>query len=285
MDITLRPGTPDDAEICGRICFSAFRTIAAEHNFPTDFPSPEAAIETLARLFAHPGFYSVVAEVAGRIVGSNFLDERGPVCGVGPASVDPAVQNRGIGRQLMLDVMRRGADRGAPSIRLLQIAYHNRSLALYATLGFEVRDLLGCLQGAPPRIEIPGYRVRQATRDDLDACNTLCRSVHGHDRGGELADGISLRKAMVVEHDRRITGYATGIGLFDHAVGECNEALKALIASVERIEGTGVLVPATNTDLFWWCLRNGLRIVDMRTLMTTGLYSTPRGAHLSAILY
>ncbi|MBS4728940.1 hypothetical protein MSM1_11570 [Mycobacterium sp. SM1] len=90
---------------------------------------------------------------------------------------------------------------------------------------------------------------------------------------------------MVVEHDGRITGYATGIGLFDHAVGECSEALKALIASVERIEGTGVLVPTTNAELFRWCLRNGLRIVDMRTLMATGLYSTPRGAYLPAILY
>ncbi|MBS4728939.1 GNAT family N-acetyltransferase [Mycobacterium sp. SM1] len=109
-DITLRPGTLDDAEICGRICYSAFRTIAAEHNFPTDFPTPEAATETLAHLLAHPGFYSVVAEAEGRIVGSNFLDECGRVCGVGPASVDPAVQNRGVGRRLMLDVLRRGAN-------------------------------------------------------------------------------------------------------------------------------------------------------------------------------
>ncbi|WP_366526303.1 GNAT family N-acetyltransferase [Mycobacterium sp.] len=285
MDIALRPGTPDDAGICGRICYSAFRSIAAAHNFPTDFPTPEAAIETLAQLFAHPGFYSVVAEAEGRIVGSNFLDERGQVCGVGPASVDPAVQNRGIGRRLMLDVMRRGAARGAPSVRLLQIAYHNRSLALYATLGFEVRDLLGCLQGPPPRVEIPGYRVRQATPADLDACNTLCRAIHGHDRGGELADGISLGTAMVVEHGGRITGYASGIGLYNHAVGECNEALKALIASAKRIESTGVLVPTTNAELFGWCLRNGLRIVDLRTLMTTGLYSSPRGAYLPAILY
>jgi hypothetical protein len=39
----------------------------------------------------------VVAEIDGRVVGSNFLDERGPVRGVGPITVDPAAQGRGSG--------------------------------------------------------------------------------------------------------------------------------------------------------------------------------------------
>jgi len=38
--LKLRPGTPADAEICGQICFDAFKTISEQHNFPPDFPDP-----------------------------------------------------------------------------------------------------------------------------------------------------------------------------------------------------------------------------------------------------
>ena len=124
MDLKLRPGTPEDAQTCGRICYEAFSTIASEHNFPPDFPTPTLAAGLLSMLLGHPGFYSVVAEVNGEVVGSNFLDERSTIPGVGPVTVDPAVQNHGVGRVLMQDVMRRAADRGAPGIRLLQAAYH-----------------------------------------------------------------------------------------------------------------------------------------------------------------
>src|SRR5687768_13862287 len=110
-------------------------------------------------LLGHRGFYSVVAEVNGGVVGSNFLDERSTVVGVGPVTVDPKVQDGGVGRALMQDVLRRAADRGAPGVRLLQAAYHNRSLSLYAKLGFQVRDLLACMQGTPPRGDVPGYHV------------------------------------------------------------------------------------------------------------------------------
>jgi len=40
-------------------------------------------------LIAHPGFFSVAAEHDGRIVGSNFLDERSAIFGVGPITSTP----------------------------------------------------------------------------------------------------------------------------------------------------------------------------------------------------
>jgi len=60
MNVTLRPGNAEDAQHCGAICYDAFKTIAAQHNFPPDFPSPEVATALLAGLLAHPGFYAVV---------------------------------------------------------------------------------------------------------------------------------------------------------------------------------------------------------------------------------
>jgi hypothetical protein len=73
MDPILRPAVPADAPACGRICYEAFRVIATHHNFPPPLPSPAVATEWLAGMLTHPGFYGVVAEVEGQVVGSNFL--------------------------------------------------------------------------------------------------------------------------------------------------------------------------------------------------------------------
>jgi hypothetical protein len=81
MDVTLRPGRSEDANARGAICYKAFKAIASQHNFPPDFPSQEVAVELLSMLLSHPGFYAVVAEADGRIVGSNFLDERSTIAG------------------------------------------------------------------------------------------------------------------------------------------------------------------------------------------------------------
>ena len=59
MSLTLRPGRPEDAAICGTICYEAFKTIAAQHNFSTNYPSPEAAIERMVepQTLMSRGFY------------------------------------------------------------------------------------------------------------------------------------------------------------------------------------------------------------------------------------
>src|SRR5207253_278457 len=132
------------------------------------------------------GFYCVVAEVDGRIVGSNCLDERSVIRGVGPITIDPGAQNLGVGRKLMQAVMDRSNDRGAAGIRLVQAAFHNRSLSLYTSLGFDIREPLSCVQGRTAQRSISGCSVRPAQAADLDVCNALSRQVHGFDRGADL---------------------------------------------------------------------------------------------------
>src|SRR5688572_11531667 len=90
----LRPGRAEDAELLGNICYEAFKNISEEHNFPPDFPSPEAAIDLMVMMLSTPTVYSVVAEDHdSRIAGSNFLWESDTVAGVGPITVDVNVQN------------------------------------------------------------------------------------------------------------------------------------------------------------------------------------------------
>ncbi|HEY6904661.1 MAG TPA: GNAT family N-acetyltransferase, partial [Candidatus Acidoferrales bacterium] len=244
----------------------------------------EVPVGVLSTMFSHPGFFCVVAELNGKLIGSNCLDERTSIAGVGPITVDPAEQNRAAGRQLMQAVMARATERKFAGIRLVQAAYHNRSLSLYAKLGFVVREPLACMQGPAIQKNVPGYRVRQAQAGDLAACNELCLRVHGHDRGGELGDAIRQGTAVVAEWEGRVRGYASAIGFFGHAVGESNEDLQALIAAAE-IQGSGILVPTRNAGLFQWCLENGLRVVQPMTLMTMGLYNEPAGAYLPSILF
>jgi predicted N-acetyltransferase YhbS len=285
MMLTIRSAVADDTPECGRIIHAAFAAIADQHNFARDFPSVEHATGLAETLIAAPGFYGVVAEQDGHILGSNFLDERAPIGGVGPITVDPAQQNAGVGRRLMQAVVSRAAERGLSGVRLVQDAFHNRSLSLYTSLGFAVREPLSVIQRAALGLSMPGYHVRAATAADTELCNALCRRVHGFERSAEIAHAIAGNSAVVVEHLGRITGYATQIAFFGHALSETNQDLKALIGATPSFGGSGFLLPTRNHDLFCWCLERGLRLVKQTTLMTTGLYNEPAGAWLPSILY
>ena len=283
--VRIRRAKPEDADICGQICHEAFAAVNRHHNFPPDVPTLEHGVGLVRMLFSHPGFYCVVAETDGQMVGSNCLDERSPIAGVGPITVSPSVQNRSIGRTLMRAVMDRSRERGFPGVRLLQAAFHNRSLSLYTTLGFDAREPVSVMNGPPIKTVVEGLTVRPATECDLDAANRVCERVHGHHRAGELRDAIGQGTAVVVERHGRITGYASAVGFFGHAVGESNLDLQQLIAAADEFSGPGILVPTRNSPLFRWCLENGLRVVYPMTLMTMGLYNDPRGAYLPSILY
>ena len=249
-ELTIRRAKPEDAAATGKICYEAFHKINADHGFPDDLPSGERAAGIMSMMFGHPGFFCVVAEKGGRIVGSNCMDERSPVAGIGPITIDPGAQNRGIGRKLMQAVMDRARERNFPGVRLVQAAFHTRSLSLYATLGFNAREPLSVMQGPAIKKKVEGCSVRPAGMDDLIACNRVCVQVHGHDRGGDLADSIAQGTAAVVERHGRITAYCSSLAFFGHAVAESNLDLEALIAAADGFGGSGILVPTRNAELF-----------------------------------
>lgn len=283
--VDLRAGTPADALDCGRIIYDAFAAIASAHGFPADFPSVESARGLASWLLGHSRVYSVIAEQGGQIVGSNFLHEHGRISGVGPITIDPRSQDARIGRRLMTDVLARAEATGAPGVRLVQAAYHSRSLSLYAKLGFETREPLAVLQGRALDAAVPGHRVRPATAADVPACDDVCRAVHGHDRHGEIEDAVASGLALVVECGGRITAYSTSIAYMGHAVAETNDGLKALIGASPTFGGPGFLLPIRNAEIFRWCLGNGLRVMHTMNLMSRGLYNEPAGAFLPSVIF
>jgi predicted N-acetyltransferase YhbS len=285
MTLTLRSSTPEDAVPAGLICYHAFRTISECHNFPPDFPAPEIAKGLFDYMLSRPDVHGVIAERDGRVVGSNFLWEGDPVVGVGPITVDPSEQNASVGRRLMEAVLARAERNGNKAVRLVQAAYHTRSLSLYAKLGFVTREPLVVMQGVALGLALEDHNVRPAAEADRSALDELCQAVHGHTRGGEIAQAIRQDSAMVVEHQGVIVGYTTGVGFFGHTVGRSVDAVKALIAAAPSFGGPGFLLPIRQAELFRWCLEHGLKVVQPMTLMSIGPYNDPQGHFLPSILY
>jgi len=283
--ITFRRAEQRDAGPCGRIFFDAFRGIAERHGFAPELPSAEVGIGIMEMLIGNPGFTCVVAESEGRVIGSNCLDERSAISGIGPITVAAEYQNSGVGRQLMHAVVERSDERGFPGVRLVQTAYHMRSLALYTKLGFVSREELVVMNGTPIDAQAARYHVRPLNQSDIPRCNRLCIEVHGFHRGGELEQAISAKTAFAAERDGEIRAYTSGLGYFGHSIAETTDALCALISSAPHMPTLGLLIPVRNYDLFRWCLDHGMRAVQTMTLMTRGIYQHPDGPYLPSILY
>jgi predicted N-acetyltransferase YhbS len=287
MAVHIRPAEPSDAEACGRIIHDAFRTISERHNYPPDFPDVETATGLARAFIAHPTIYGVVAEARGQVIGSNFLSEGDAIRAVGPITIDPLRQYNGVGKQLMQAVIERG--QGASGIRLLQAGYHMYSLSLYASLGFDVREPIVVMSGRPESAPIAGMTVRRMSVADVDACDALCRAVHGVSRAGDITDAVCTMAPVVVERERRIAGYLTNPSLWltNHGVAESEDDMKALILGAAALQqgALSFLIPMRQADLFRWCLAEGFKSVMPMTLMTIGEYRVPRGSYMPSVLY
>lgn len=289
MSIKIRPVTPADIEVCGRILHEAFKGIAEQHRFPIDFPSVEFGIQAIRGLTSHPKIFGVVAESDSQVVGSSFLHERDEVRGIGPISVDPNTQQRGVGRALMEAMIARS--QGSLSLRLVQDAFNTASLSLYASVGFDVKEPLALVQGKPKSQPSTRMEVRLLQSADLDQCAALCRKIHGFERTSELRDVLKLVPASVFVglRDGHIRGYLVLSDRWtrNHGMAETEEEMRSLIghASVQSAEPTSFLLPTRQASFFRWCLSEGFRVIKPMTLMAMGEYQEPRGCFFPTVLY
>jgi GNAT superfamily N-acetyltransferase len=278
-----------DAEAGAQIVYEAFGAVHDRFHFPRDFPTLEAAARRVEFCIAHARIWGVVAEAHGRIVGSNFLDERGQIAGIGPIAVARDAQRQGVGRWLMEAVIERAA--GARGIRLLQDAFNMQSLSLYASLGFEAKEPIVLMSGRPRSDPPTGTDVRPFAEADLEECERLCVRVHGFERTNELRDSLENQalSPLVALREGRITAYATTLTFFPaaHAVAESEDDMRALIAGAVTLSGepASFLLPTRQSGLFRWCLDEGLRAVKPMTLMAIGEYREPSGCWIPSILY
>ena len=289
--IALRAAVDADAEECGRICYEVFRAINERHGFTSIFPSVEAAAQRIAAFIRDPAIFAVVAESCngvGGIVGFNFMSERDPVRAIGPIVIDPTVQAHGIGRRLMVAVLERA--RGARSIRLLQETYNMQSLSLYASLGFDARELFVVLEGIPksPQPD-PAWQIRPLTEADLQGCESLHESVHHYPRTSELRDALATGTPVAAVKRGRLCAYlaAPTNWLANHGVAATDEDMQALMIGAARIanQPLSFLLPVRRGALLRWCLMQGLRSSRPMTLMTIGEYHEPEKPYCPSVNY
>lgn len=287
MNTTIREIKPSDAELAGKFIYEAFAGIARQHNFPLDFPSPEAGQGFAQMWVSHPQIYGVAAEENGQLVGSNFLTEFDPIRGVGPITVDPNLQAKGVGRKLMEAVIERGKD--ATGIRLVQSAYNTRSMSLYASLGFDIKEPLAQMEGKPKGEVSKDLTIRPMTSEDLAECAELCERIHGFSRTGDLSLCLQGFKPFVAVRDGKIVAYVSTVSMWhlNHGVAENERDLQDLLvgASAELGESVSFLLPTRRATFHRWALQAGLRMVQPLSLMSMGEYHEPQGSFFPSVLY
>lgn len=284
MGIELMRARPEHLEELGRICHLAFHTLHERHRVPPDVPSEEIGRMIIGGVLHRPDYVGVVAVEDGRIIGSNFLLLADEVCGVGPITVDPGVQSRGVGRTLMQWVIdearrRRGAD---ASVRLFQEAVNTASLSLYTRLGFRWRDSAALMQPSPAA----NASARRMTSDDLSAVEMLTSRHGGHSRINDVAQMLKMEfPAFVREREGRVVAYQVAT-LFGHAAGERNEDLLALAShTATTLPGpmAVVIVPMSQSVLFEGALTAGYRVSKVLNYMSLKRFSPIPGPMMPSI--
>ena len=284
MTVELAPVKPEQVEELGGICYRAFKDIADRHGFPTDFDSPGFAQMVLGGMVRDEDCYSVAAGVDGHLSGSNYLTTHDEVGGVGPVSVDPPMQGKGVGRAVMGDVLKYARENGIERVRLMQDSFNMMSLALYASLGFDTKVPVAVMQ--PAGKEDPN--VREATPDDLPAVEELSRRIYRVSRRNEVAHRFgSPFQPFVRGSGGRITGYSI-LGLLGHGVAETEEDMVALVlhaAGRTPPQFAAFFCPLTEGGLYRRFLAAGCRNIKVMNLMALGPYEAPDGVWMPSVLY
>jgi hypothetical protein len=170
----------------------------------------------------------------------------------------------------------------------MQDAFNMRSLSLYASLGFDVKESAAVISGKPRSGPVRGVDVRPLEEGDLDECEALCKKVHGVERTNELRDAIQAFAPFVAVRAGRITAYASSVTFWplNHGVAESEGDMTALLqgAAPAVEEPLAFLVPL-RSGLLRWCLEEGLRLQKPMNLMAVGDYREPRGSWFPSVIY
>jgi len=287
MNVAIRRSQTSDINVCARINYEAFKDISDRHFFPhTDFLTLESAAEITQFWIESPLFFGVVAESDGAVVGCGFMDERNPIRGIGPVSVDRTFQGRGTGRQIMKALLEQGQD--AVGIRLVQESFNMASLSLYASLGFEVKEHFVLMEGkfcSPPQY---GFEVRPMASEDVGECEALCEKVCGCDRTSEIKYALDNYYPLVACQQGRIVAYTCAVSTLGHSVAETEADMQVLLLGAAAYSSEEMLafhLPLRYAHLFRWCLQEGLRAVKPMAVMAVGEYRPPSGCWFPSFVY
>lgn len=287
MNIIIRRATSADIDACSRINYEAFKDISDRHQFPnTDFPTLDFSTEIIGLLIESPSLFDIVAENDGLVVGCGFMDERNPIRGIGPVSVDRTFQGKGTGRQIMKALLEQGQE--AVGIRLVQESFNMASLSLYISLGFEVKEPFVLMEGKLRSLPLSGVEVRQMVSQDVDECKALCMKLYGCDRTSDFEYALSDLSPWVACKQGQIVAYTCAVSAFAHSVAETEADMQALLLGVAASNSEAQIsfhLPMRYASLCRWCLQEGLRAIKPLAVMAVGEYRQPQGCYFPSFVY
>jgi GNAT superfamily N-acetyltransferase len=286
----IRAAHERDVERAGDVNFVASYRGAVAHGMPPIVGSPDDSRRYVRHLLALDPLGGFVAEDDGRLVGLGWVHPRGPVATVGPLAVDPEVQGRGIGRQL-LERLLEAAGPGVPQVRLVHESYNTVALGLCLRSGFRVVAPLLLLElpagGAPPAAPpVPGgLAVRHA--EPADAARVVQRDARafGAARAQSVDGHLARGRVLVAERGTMLAGYALGLA-FDRlahlgaASADDADVLLLLLGTLAAELATPsvavrVLVPATDRRVVDGMIAFGFRVLLACQYMVRGGGTAP----------
>jgi ribosomal protein S18 acetylase RimI-like enzyme len=280
-----------DVVRAGEVIVAAFNDVFSRHGYPSPFPSNDVGIN-LARGYLHlEPQECFVAEEGGKVVGSGFLHLRGTTAGIGPVTVDPSCQSKGVGKELMMTVIRAG--RHCPSLRLVQDSFNTVSFPLYSKLGFAVHGLIASLGGQElrPSTRPRGVAIREATPEDAARLAALDTKLTAIARAQDLQYFLQQAPQLMSFIDGKLTGYLCILRLGESAfLGPAAATepatLKALIsyaAEKEKGKTLRMRLPTRHHELLLDLMKMGFRVETLQTYMVRGPWKTPKGTDLLAL--
>ena len=192
--VTVRPLTAEDVIAVADVQSRSFDEVDRRFGEPVAEATPAGTARRQRRighLLEHDPEGAFVACLDDRLVGAALALRRGDLWGLSLLAVEPELQGRGIGRQLLAATLRYGD--GASTAVILS-SRDSRALAAYADAGFDLHPQIAGV-GVLDRRLLPASSARVTPGADADLVDAVDRVVRGASRGPDhaqlAADGPS----------------------------------------------------------------------------------------------
>lgn len=238
----------------------------------------------------------------GVMMGACFYHPRKYHVSLGIMCVDPAYFNRGVGRQLVNDIIDYAECKGYDALRLVSSAINMNSFSLYNKAGFVPKEIYHTMvicvpaSGMGQSTAFDNY-VRDAMPGDIQHIQSLELDISGICREADyllcIENPVKCLHASVIEgKDGIMNGFAASIkhpvlNMIGPAFSRTEEEMLALLLKeLDRFRGESVLciIPISKRLLAETLYHCGAVNVELHLLQVRGRFQPFAGVNLPSFL-